>query len=116
MAQVGRSFDELSKVLDEITDREVRTAIELVRKQQAGASADGKPHHLQTAISRLDRDELSWLDAVLCVRSQQTGREAAWRRFAESAYREMLPGGRIFVTEESSGALARDPRGSRRAA
>lgn len=93
MTQVGRSFDELSKLLDEIPDGEVRTAIGLVRRQRAGDSADGRPHHLQTVISRLDLDELGWLDAVLCVRSQQVGRETAWRRFAESAYRELLPGG-----------------------
>jgi hypothetical protein len=116
MAHIGKSFDELSKVLDEISDREVRTAIGLVRKQRAGVSADSQTHHLQTAISQLEPDELSWLDAVLCVRAQQTGREAAWRRFAESAYREILPGGRILVTEESSSTPARDPRGSRRVA
>lgn len=116
MAHIGKSFDELSKILDKITDREVRTAIALVRRQRAGVSADCKPHHLHTAISHLEPDELSWLDAVLCVRVQQAGREAAWRRFAESAYREMLPGGRILVTEDSSSTPARDPRGSRRVA
>jgi hypothetical protein len=116
MAQVGRSFDELCKVLDEITDREVRTAIGLVRQQRAGLSADSKPHRLHITISQLGPDELSWLEAVLCVRAQQAGREAAWRRFAESAYREMPPGGRIPGTGESSKIPARGVRGSRRAA
>ena len=117
MAQVGRSFDELSKVLEQIPDRDVRTAIGLVRRQRTGAAgADSNPHHLQIAISQLEPDELGWLDAVLCVRSQQAGREAAWRRFAESAYREMLPGGPTLVTGESSKIPGRDARRSRRAA
>ena len=116
MAQVGRSFDELSKVLDQIPDHDVRTAIALVRRQRDCAGADIQPHHLHTAIAQLEPDELGWLDAVLCVRSQQAGREAAWRRFAESAYREMLPGGPTFATGESSKLPGRDARRSRRAA
>jgi hypothetical protein len=116
MAQVARSFDELSKVLDQIPDHDVRTAIALVRRQRACAGADIQPHHLQTAIAQLEPDELGWLDAVLCVRAQQAGREAAWRRFAESAYREMLPGGPTLVTGESSKIPGRDARRSRRAA
>ena len=116
MAQVGKSFDELSKVVDEISEREVRAAIGLVRKQRAGLGTDIKPHRLHHTISQLDPDELIWLDAVLCVRSQQAGREAAWRRFAESAYREMLPGGSTLLTRQPSKIPGRDPRRSRRAA
>ena len=41
-------------------------------------------------LQDLGQDELMWLDMVLCVRAQQTGREAAWRRLAESAYRDFV--------------------------
>ena len=116
MAHVGKSFDELSQVVNQIAEHEVRTAIGLVRKQRAGLNTDIKPHRLHNTISQLDPDELSWLDAVLCVRSQQAGREAAWRRFAESAYREMLPGGPTLVTGEAAKLSGRDARRPRRAA
>jgi len=94
MAHTRRSFDELSSVLSEISDRELRSAIGLVRRQRAGLDPSGRLPHLEELIARLDADVLSWLDVVLCVRLQQAGREAAWRRFAASAYRELLtPGG-----------------------
>jgi len=93
MAQTRKSFDELSNVLSEISDRELRRAIGLVRRQRAGLDANGKLPHLEALIAQLDPDALSWLDIVLCVRSQQAGREAAWRRFAASAYRELVEPG-----------------------
>jgi len=93
MTQTRRSFDDLSNVLSEISDREVRTAIGLVRRQRAGLDVGGKLPRLEALIAHLDPDALSWLDVVLCVRLQQVGREAAWRRFAASAYRELLTPG-----------------------
>jgi hypothetical protein len=94
MAQIRRSFDELSRMLSEISDRELRPAIGLVRRRRAGLELNGRLPRLEALIAQLDPDALSWLDTVLCVRLQQAGREAAWRRFAASAYRELLtPGG-----------------------
>jgi hypothetical protein len=110
MAQVGRSFDDLCRIVDQIPDREVTLAIGLVRKQRAGLMADRNPHRLQSVIRHMERDQLDWLDAVLCVRTQQAGRDGAWRRFAESAYREILP---VCVDGSSSSAPA---SGARRAA
>ena len=91
MAQIGKSFADLSKVLGEIADGEISGALDLVRRHRAGMPVKGELSHLRNTIRRLDQDELSWLDAVLCVRLQQTDREVAWRRFAEAAYRELLP-------------------------
>ena len=80
MGRSGRSFDALSEVLDQISDREVSAPVALVRKHRAGLGAQCAGHDLQAAIAELDHHELRWLDAVLCVRAQQIGREAAWRR------------------------------------
>ena len=91
MAQSPKSFERLSLVLEQIADSEVPDAISLVRDQRAGARLSHQSKPLAGMLQDLEPDELMWLDMVLCVRVQQSGREAAWRRFAESAYRDFVP-------------------------
>ena len=91
MTDKGQSFEHLSRVLSEISDDEINGALALVRRHRAGMPVKDDMPHLQSTIGHLDPDALSWLDAVLCVRLQQADREVAWRRFAEAAYRELVP-------------------------
>jgi len=86
-----KSFERLSRVLEQIPDSDVPDAIGLVRNHRAGARHTPQLQPLAGMLQDLGQDELMWLDMVLCVRAQQTGREAAWRRFAESAYRDFVP-------------------------
>jgi hypothetical protein len=51
----------------------------------------GRQEPLAETLDGLERHELMWLEMVLCVRVQQLGRDAAWRRFAETSYREFVP-------------------------
>ena len=91
MAQSPKSFERLSLVLEQIADSDVPDAISLVRDHRAGARLSPQSKPLAGMLQDLEPDELMWLDMVLCVRIQQSGREAAWRRFAESAYRDFVP-------------------------
>jgi hypothetical protein len=91
MAQGDKSFERLSRVLEQIADDEVAGAIALVRQHRAGKkSRDGKLCSALGLLDELEDHELMWLDMVLCVRAQQVGREGAWRRFAESSHREFV--------------------------
>jgi hypothetical protein len=89
--QLQKSFERLSLVLEQIPDSDVPDAISLVRDHRAGSRTCSPSQPLAGMLQDLEQDELMWLDMVLCVRAQQTGREAAWRRFAESAYRDFVP-------------------------
>jgi hypothetical protein len=84
------SFDRLSRVLEGIADDEVADAISSVRAFRAGRKPVGRQKRLAGLMEALEPDELLWLEMVLCVRVQQAGREAAWRRFAQSSYREVV--------------------------
>jgi len=91
VAQDRKSFERLSQVLEQIEDSQVSNAISLVRECRAGKSLTGRQEALAERIDGLERHELMWLEMVLCVRAQQLGRDAAWRRFAETSYREFVP-------------------------
>ena len=91
MPQPPRSFERLSRVLEQIADSDVPDVLALVRSHRMGARHGPQSQPLAGMLQDLGQDELMWLDMVLCVRAQQTGREAAWRRFAESAYRDFVP-------------------------
>ncbi len=91
MPQPQKSFERLSLVLEQIADSEVPDAIGLVRDCRAGSRLGSQSQPLAGMLQDLEQDELMWLDMVLCVRAQQSGRDAAWRRFAESAYRDFVP-------------------------
>ena len=91
MPQPQKSFERLSFVLEQIADSDVPDAIDLVRDHRAGSRLNGQSQRLAGMLKGLEQDELMWLDMVLCVRAQQSGRDAAWRRFAESAYRDFVP-------------------------
>lgn len=90
MIQNHRSFERLSQVLERIEDDELPDAILLVRELRAGKRPPDRQLPLSAMLEELEKDELMWLELVLCVRVQQAGREAAWRRFAESSYRELV--------------------------
>lgn len=91
MPQPQKSFERLSLVLEQIADSDVPDAIGLVRDRRAGSRLSSQSQPLAGMLQDLEQDELMWLDMVLCVRAQQSGRDAAWRRFAESAYRDFVP-------------------------
>ena len=88
--QRDNSFDRLSQVLEQIQDSEIQEAMLWVRQRRTGARSTGRPRAWANAVDGLDPHELIWLETVLCVRAQQAGRDAAWRRFAESSYREFV--------------------------
>lgn len=93
MEKSHESFDELFDLLASIKDDEVNEAIQLVRRYRAGLipTASQPRDRLPNIVSKLQGEQdRSWLEAVLCVRAQQMGRDKAWRRFAQDAYREML--------------------------
>jgi len=90
MAQEASSFEQLLDILSQIPDQEIDSAVAFVRHHRAGIGTDERFPDLADVVGRLDRNALSWLETVLCARSQQSGREAAWRRFAHSSYRELL--------------------------
>ena len=56
-------------------------AISLVRDHRAGARLSPQSKPLAGMLQDLEPDELMWLDMVLCVRVQQSGR--AGRRGAD---------------------------------
>jgi hypothetical protein len=89
--QPQKSFERLSLVLEQIADSDVPDAIALVRDHRSGSRLSGRLQPLAEMLKDLEHDELMWLDMVLCVRAQQSGRDAAWRRFAESAHRDFVP-------------------------
>jgi hypothetical protein len=91
VAQPPKSFERLSRILELIADSDVAHAIGLVRDHRAGSRVRSQSQPRAGMLEELEQDELMWLDMVLCVRAQQSGREAAWRRFAESAYRDFVP-------------------------
>lgn len=90
MEEARSSFEELLDVLSQIPDHDVDQAVSFVRQYRAGTMVQQDFPGLSNLVSRLDVNALSWLETVLCARSQQSGRDAAWRRFAESSYRELL--------------------------
>jgi len=90
VAQNHKSFERLSHVLEQIGDDDIANAIAWIRECRAGRGLGGSQQPLMMALEQLERDELTWLEMVLCVRAQQAGREAAWRRFAESSYRDFV--------------------------
>ena len=90
MAQERSSFVQLLDVLSQIPDQEIDSAVTFVRHHRAGLTTDGRFQDLADVVGRLDRNALSWLETVLCARSQQPGRDTAWRRFAKYSYRELL--------------------------
>jgi hypothetical protein len=67
------SFEQLLNVLSEIPDGEIDTAIIMVRHQRAGIDGAHQFPHLAHIVSRLDQNALSWLETVLCARSQHFG-------------------------------------------
>jgi hypothetical protein len=67
------SFEQLLNVLSEIRDREIATAIIVVRHYRAGIDGSQRFPHLARIVSRLDQNALSWLETVLCARSQHVG-------------------------------------------
>ena len=89
MAQIGGSFEQLSRIVEQIEDDDLPAAIEAVRRCRVGLSAQKPAHPIGPLLRELNPYELAWLDTVLCVREQQSGRDWAWRRFAESSYREL---------------------------
>jgi hypothetical protein len=91
VAQDRKSFERLSDVLEQIEDSQISQAIQLVRECRAGKSMAARQEPLAETLEGLERHELMWLEMVLCVRVQQLGRDSAWRRFAESSYRELVP-------------------------
>ena len=90
MAHGHKSFERLSRVLEQIADDEISEALALVRDHRAGKGRGGQPRSFVGLLDELEEHELMWLDMVLCVRAQQVGREDAWRRFAESSHREFV--------------------------
>jgi hypothetical protein len=90
MAQEHSAFEQLLDVLSQIPDQEIDSAVAFVRHHRAGIDTDERFPDLADVVGRLDQNALSWLETVLCARSQQSGRHAAWRRFAQSSYRELL--------------------------
>ena len=88
MGQVGGSFERLSRIVEQIEDDDLPAAIEAVRRCRVGLPAQ-QDYPIGSLLRELNSHELAWLDTVLCVRQQQSGRDWAWRRFAESSYREL---------------------------
>jgi hypothetical protein len=90
VAQEQNSFEKLLDVLSRIPDHEIDSAVTFVRLYRAGIDRDGGFPYLTDILGRLDTNTLSWLETVLCARSQQSGRDAAWKRFAWYSFRELL--------------------------
>ena len=90
MKRHQRSFERLSRVLDTISDDEITEATACVRAFRTGREVGASSKELPRLLAELEIDELLWLEMVLCVRAQQAGRESAWRRFAQSSYREVV--------------------------
>ena len=85
------SFDDLLDLVARIPDEEIENAIALVRRYRAGLRPEPRPSsYLLSRVDQLSEQEHIWLEAVLCVRVQQSGSERAWRKFAHNAYRELV--------------------------
>jgi hypothetical protein len=91
VAQERKSFERLSDILEHIEDDQIAEAVAAIRERRVGKRAADIQQPLGSMLEQLENHELMWLEMVLCVRAQQTGREGAWRRFAESSHREFVP-------------------------
>ena|SRR5215510_10669938 len=91
MATPRAAFDLLFDLLQQVHDDELESALEIMRRYSAGVSLLACPPHLVELVSQVPVEARSWFGTVLCVRVQQVGRKAAWSRFAEHSFREILP-------------------------
>lgn len=80
------TFEQLLTLLTQVKDEEVETAIAIARCLQGGKEVHAYPPHLVGLVERLTDENRPWFEMVLCVRSQQSGRERSWQRFASSSY------------------------------
>ena len=89
MANTRTVFDLLFDLLQQVSDDEIESALEIVRRYSADVSLLGYPPHLVSIVSQVPLEARGWFGTVLCVRAQQVGRKEAWSRFAEHSFREI---------------------------
>jgi hypothetical protein len=91
MAKPQAVFEALVDLVQQIPDDEASIALEVMQRYGAGASLDAYPARLINISSQVPQQAREWFEIVLCVRVQQAGRDAAWKGFAQEAFREILP-------------------------